>query len=108
MEVLTALRQIPAFKELHKKGKSRTPAENAEYRKMLDTNPLLENIPRYEAYAQLAEMSGRTAVQEAGLQQFLMSYPKIVEEYNKRKLGKGRSRRRRAQKRKSARRTRRR
>ena len=96
MDVITALRMVPRFKELIKKGKSRTQAEETEYQRMLASNPALDDIRSYERYAELMEMSGRTSVQDAELANFQTSpkYARIVAQYAKRKLGKGRSRRR--------------
>ncbi len=96
MDVVTALQMVPRFKELHKKGKSRTQAEETEYQRMLRTNPALDDIRSYERYAELMEMSGRTSVQDAELANFQTSpkYASVVAQYTKRKLGKGRSRRR--------------
>jgi len=104
MDVVKALQQVPRFKELNKKGKSRTAAEETEYQEMLAKTPAFKDILLYERYAELVEMSGRTNVQESELRQVEMMHPKIVDQYNRRKLGKGRSRRRRVLRKKTARR----
>ena len=92
MDVTAAIRVVPAFRTLHKKGKSRTDAEETEYRSLLAKHPPLMDIIRYERYAELVEMSGRTSAQEAELKNFEVMYPAIVAKYNQRKLGKGRRR----------------
>lgn len=112
MDTIEALQIVPAFKRLHEKGRNRTQAEEKEYQEMLAKNPILKKIPLLEQYTELVEMSGRSDVQEAELENFKMRYPDIVALYARRRLmkpsrGKGRSRRR-TQKRKATRRTRRR
>ena len=92
MDVVSALQQVPRFRELNKKGKSRNADEETEYRAMLTETPMLRDIVRYERYAELKEMTGRSDAQEAELKNFEMMYPGIVAQYNRRKLGKGRRR----------------
>lgn len=92
MDVISGIDKLRRFKELNDKGKARTPAEDTEFQGILTKNPEFKNILLYQRYAELVEMSGRSDIQEAELKNFEMNHPKIVEQYNRRKLGKGRRR----------------
>jgi hypothetical protein len=98
MDFLSAVRAVPRFKELYKKGSDRTEAETKEYNDMLAKNPVLADIRLYDEYKSLMAVTGKSDAQEAAVRNFELMHPNIVTMYNNRELrdmltGKGRRRR---------------